>query len=277
MATRPSFRERLGDVIFETDTPPARLFDVLLLAAIVASVLLVMLESVDPIQARHGPLLRTLEWAFTLLFTAEYAARIYTARDRRRYATSFYGVVDLLAILPSYLGLLLPGAQTFVVIRSLRLLRVFRVLKLVQFLGEASTLAQALRASRHKIIVFVVSVLAITVIIGSAMHLVEGQASGFDNIPLGVYWAIVTLTTVGYGDIAPITPVGRFLAGMVMILGYGIIAVPTGIVTSELSRADRERRGRQELEPERPCARCGLEHHQADARYCRRCGEALPG
>lgn len=277
MATRQSFRERLGDVIFETDTPPARLFDVLLLVAIVASVLLVMIESVASIQARHGPLLRKLEWGFTLLFTVEYAARLYSARDRRLYATSFYGVVDLLAVLPSYLGLLLPGTETFIVIRSLRLLRVFRVLKLVQFLGEASTLAQALRASRHKIIVFVVSVLAITVIIGSAMHLVEGEASGFGNIPLGVYWAIVTLTTVGYGDIAPVTPVGRLLAGMVMILGYGIIAVPTGIVTSELSRADRERRGRQELEPERPCARCGLELHEADARYCRRCGEALPG
>lgn len=267
-----SFRERLGDIIFETDTPTARGFDVLLLWAILLSVLAVMLESVAGIRARYGEALRVLEWSFTGLFTLEYLVRLYTARNRPRYVRSFFGVVDLLAVLPSYLSLFFVGSQYFIVIRALRLLRVFRVLKLVRFLGEASILSRALRASREKIIVFLVAVVTIVVIIGSAMFLIEGEAHGFTNIPVSVYWAIVTLTTVGFGDIIPQTPLGRFLAAMVMILGYGIIAVPTGIVTTELALASQENRERHATNR---CGVCGLGGHDPDARYCKHCGEAL--
>ncbi len=265
-----TFRRRIGNVIFETDAPAARLFDVLLLWAIMLSVLLVMLESVASMQERYGPLLRLLEWSFTSLFTIEYLLRIYVAYNRRRYLSSFYGIVDLLAILPSYLGLLLGGSQYFIVIRALRLLRVFRVLKLMRFLGEASTLTRALRASREKITVFLVAVSILVTIIGSLMFLIEGKENGFDNIPVSVYWAIVTLTTVGYGDVIPLTPLGRLLSAIVMILGYGIIAVPTGIVTTELARASRP------VVPSRPCEHCGFAAHDLDAAYCKHCGGRLP-
>jgi voltage-gated potassium channel len=263
-----SFRERLGNVIFEADTKPGRLFDVLLLVAILASVLLVMLDSVAEVRARHGPLLGALEWAFTLLFTLEYAARVYSARERRRYVFSFYGVVDLLAILPTYLALLFPEAQYFLVIRSLRLLRMFRVLKLLPFLGEATVLARALHASRPKITVFLVGVLCVITIAGALLHVVEGPEGGFTNIPISMYWAIVTLTTVGYGDISPVTPLGRFLASLLMILGYGVIAVPTGIVTTELTRASYRDAALR-------CENCGRGGHDQDARHCKYCGEAL--
>lgn len=271
--SRGDLQRRVGDIIFETDTPASRAFDVALLWAILISVALVMLDSVAAIRSEYGRALRVLEWGFTLLFTTEYLLRLWVAYDRRRYATSFYGLVDLLAVLPTYLSLVFLGSQYLIVIRGLRLLRVFRVLKLMRFLGEASVLARALLASRAKITVFLVGVLTMVVIIGAAMFMIEGPRSGFVNIPISVYWAIVTLTTVGYGDIVPQTAFGKFLASVVMILGYGIIAVPTGIVTSELSRADRGRRS----EPEHPtCDRCGLETHDADARFCKRCGEALP-
>lgn len=264
-------KERLGHIIFETDTPAARAFDVALLWAIVLSVLLVVLESVVSVRARYGELLRTLEWGFTVLFTAEYALRVYTARRRLRYVRSFYGVVDLLAVVPTYLTLVLPGTQYFVVLRSLRLLRVFRVFKLSRYLGEAGVLATALRASREKITVFLTAVLSVVLIIGATMYLVEGPAHGFDSIPVAIYWAIVTLTTVGYGDISPGTPFGKALAAVVMILGYGIIAVPTGIVTTELTRAGFG--GPQRVR--RPCPSCGTETHEADATHCRRCGTTL--
>ena len=267
-----NIRKNLGNIIFETDTPAARFFDVVVLWAILLSVALVMLESVLSLRAQYGGVLRALEWGFTVLFTVEYFLRIYAARKRLRYVTSFYGVVDLLAVLPSYLSLVIVGSQYFIVIRSLRLLRVFRVLKLARYLGEANTLVRALRASRVKIIVFLWTVLTLVIIIGSVMYLVEGAESGFTNIPISVYWAIVTLTTVGYGDIAPRTPLGQTLSALVMVLGYAIIAVPTGIVTNELSRASQEEREARTLE----CPRCGQDTHDPDARYCKRCGERLP-
>ena len=263
-----AFRERLGHIIFETETPAARGFDVVLLWLILLSVLLVMLESVTSIRARYGETLRVLEWGFTLLFTVEYFLRIYVARKPLRYIRSFYGIVDLLAIIPTYLSLLVVGSQYLTVVRALRLLRVFRVLKLIRFLGEASTLTRALQASREKITVFIVTVLTLVVIVGSVMFLVEGPTNGFTSIPISIYWAIVTLTTVGYGDISPQTPLGQFLSAVVMIMGFAIIAVPTGIVTSELSRADREQR-------EGVCPNCGHGGHDLDAAFCKYCGANL--
>lgn len=284
-----SLRKRLGDIIFETDTPAARAFDVALLWAILLSVALVLLESVAEVRARYGETLRALEWGFTILFTVEYAARIYTARKPLRYVRSFYGVIDALAVLPTYLSIVLAGSQYLLVIRALRLLRVFRVLKAVRYLGQAGVLVRALRASREKITVFLVTVLTLVLIIGSAMYLIEGPANGFDSIPVSIYWSIVTLTTVGYGDIAPGTPVGKTLAAAVMILGYAIIAVPTGIVTSELTRASVwESMSRAMVDPGATrdagatgvgavsCDVCGASGHAADAAYCRRCGSALP-
>ena len=263
-----AFRERLGHIIFETETPAARGFDVVLLWLILLSVALVMLESVTSIRARYGETLRVLEWGFTVLFTVEYVLRIYTARKRWRYIRSFFGIVDLLAIIPTYLSLLVVGSQYLIVVRALRLLRVFRVFKLMRFLGEASTLQRALQASREKITVFIVTVLTLVVIVGSVMFLVEGPANGFNSIPISIYWAIVTLTTVGYGDISPQTPLGQFLSAVVMIMGFAIIAVPTGIVTSELSKADREQR-------EGVCPNCGHGGHDLDAAFCKYCGADL--
>ena len=286
-----TLRERIGHVIFDTDTPAARGFDVALLWAIVASVVLVVLESVPPIRAEHGALLRGLEWGFTALFSIEYGLRIWSARDRRRYVLGFYGVVDLVALLPAFLALAVGSGPYLVVLRALRLLRVFRVLKLVRYLREARVLGDALRASRAKITVFLTFVLTVVLVVGAAMYLIEGPQAGFDSIPVSMYWAIVTLTTVGYGDIAPVTPWGRLLASALMILGYGVIAVPTGIVTTELVRAEDRRaaearsaeRGRPGVgAPDgapgaRTCAECGAEGHTADARFCRLCGAALRG
>jgi len=265
-----SLRERVGDVIFETDTPAGRAFDVALLWAILLSVALVLAESVASVRLRYGTTLRTLEWVFTGLFTVEYVVRVVVARKRRRYVTSFYGVIDLLAIVPTYLSLVLTGSQYLVVIRALRLLRVFRVLKATRYLGEAGILMRALRASREKITVFLVTVLTLVLIIGSAMYLVEGPEHGFDSIPISIYWAIVTLTTVGYGDIAPGTALGKLLSAMVMILGYAIIAVPTGIVTSELTRAQGPYRRDGPA-----CPSCGARDHPPDASFCRLCGTRL--
>jgi voltage-gated potassium channel len=268
-------RRRIETVIFGADTPAGRVFDVVLLWAILLSVLLAVSESVMSIREQYGTLLRTLEWILTGLFTVEYALRIYSARQRLRYITSFFGVIDLLAIVPSFLNLFIAGPQYFLVLRSLRFLRVFRVFKLSRYVGEANVLAHALRASREKITVFVVVVLTLVLIIGSAMYLIEGPANGFVDIPVSIYWAVVTLTTVGYGDITPRTAVGQFLSAGVMILGYAIIAVPTGIVTTELSRAmldQRDQRTRRSV----PCPNCGLAQHEPDAVYCRNCGTELP-
>lgn len=266
-----TLRQRVGDIIFETDTKAAQRFDIVLLWAIVISVGLVILESVPSVEVRYGPWLRRLEWGFTVLFTVEYAARLWSARNALRYARSFYGVIDLVAVLPTYLALLVSGAQYSVILRGLRLLRVFRVLKAARFRGEANVLIRALRASREKIVVFLVSVLTLILVIGSVMYVVEGPEHGFDSIPTAIYWSIVTLTTVGYGDVVPQTPLGKFLASAVMIIGYAIIAVPTGIVTSELSR--------ETLRPKqgdgRVCRSCGARNHSGDAAYCRVCGDDL--
>lgn len=263
-------RARLHTIIFESDTPAGRAFDVGLLWAIVLSVLAVMLESVEPIRVQHGQAIRVLEWCFTVLFTLEYVLRLLSVNRPLLYASSFFGLVDLLAILPSVLSLVLPGMQSLLVVRVLRLLRVFRVLKLASFLGEADVLLTALRASRQKIIVFLGAVLSTVVIMGSVMYMVEGSANGFDSIPRGMYWAVVTMTTVGYGDLSPKTVPGQFIASVLMIMGYGILAVPTGIVSVELAQATRQ----HAIDP-RACPGCGLEGHDLDARHCKRCGNVL--
>ncbi len=263
-------RAWLHEIIFESDTPAGKAFDVALLWTILLSVLAVMLESVAPIRARYGATVRIAEWAFTVLFSLEYVLRLVAVRRPLLYARSFYGLVDLLALLPSYVSLLVPGAQSLLVVRVLRLLRVFRVLKLVNFLGEAEVLLTALRASRPKITVFLGAVLSTVVIMGSVMYMVEGEANGFDSIPRGMYWAIVTMTTVGFGDITPKTVPGQFIASVLMIMGYGVLAVPTGIVSVELAAASR----RGGINPE-ACPGCGSEGHDVDAVFCKLCGTRL--
>jgi voltage-gated potassium channel len=267
--TDQDLRSRLHEIIFEADTPAGKAFDVSLLVLIVLSVVAVMLESVSSIQAEYGQYLRIFEWVVTILFTIEYILRLYCVGSPWAYARSFFGVIDLLAILPTFLSLVLPGAQSLLVIRGLRLLRVFRVLKLVHFVGEARMLRAAMRASARKIIVFIGFVLTAVVIVGSAMYLIEGEDSGFRNIPESIYWCIVTMTTVGYGDIAPQTPLGKVLASAIMIMGYGIIAVPTGIVTVEVAGAARREISTQ------ACPHCSAEGHDADAVYCKYCGSGL--
>ena len=263
------WRALVHEVIFEADTRAGKTFDVVLLWCIVLSVAAVLLESVPGVRARYELPLRLIEWGFTVLFTVEYVLRLACVGRPVKYATSFFGLVDLLAIAPTYLSVVLPGAQSLLVIRALRLLRIFRVLKLARFLTEAQILAQALRASRHKITVFLGTVLTLVLIVGTLMHLIEGGAHGFDSIPRGVYWAIVTLTTVGYGDISPQTPLGQALASVVMILGYSIIAVPTGIVTVALSKASEQSVSTQ------ACPQCSAEGHDADAKCCKYCGTRL--
>jgi voltage-gated potassium channel len=264
-----SLRDRLHQVVFEADTRAGRLFDSVLLVLIVASVAVVALESSPAVRVRMGASLVLLEWIFTALFTIEYVVRLYSVERPLRYATSFYGVVDLLAIIPTYASLAIPGAQSLLVIRILRLLRIFRVFKLSNYLSESRQLWVAVQASRRKITVFLFTILTIVVIVGALMHVVEGPANGFTSIPTGMYWAVVTLTTVGYGDISPQTPVGRLLATMVMLMGYGIIAVPTGIVTAEMTRAIRGPISTQ------ACPHCAAEGHDFDAKFCRKCGAKL--
>ena len=264
-ADQPAWKRQLYTVIFESETPAGKAFDVSLLIAIGLSVTVVMLESVKDIQAQHGTTLRTLEWIFTILFTIEYIARLLCVRRPLQYAWSFYGVVDLLAILPSFINLF-TSANYVMVIRVLRLLRVFRVLKLAHFLEESDTLITALRASRRKIMVFIFTVLALVLVMGTLMYLIEGEAHGFTSIPISVYWAIVTLTTVGYGDITPHTAFGRMVANLIMIMGYGIIAVPTGIFSMELRQATKARDARV-------CANCETVESDRAARFCRRCGK----
>ncbi len=264
-------RERWREIIFEADTPAGKAFDVALLVAILASVLAVMLESVESVRVNAGAALRIAEWTFTVVFTAEYVARLVVVESPLRYARSFFGLVDLLAILPSYLSMLLPGAHSMLVIRALRLLRIFRVFKLGRFLGEQNLLLTSLRMSGAKVLVFLATVLILDLIVGSAMYLIEGEASGFTSIPISMYWAIVTMTTVGYGDIAPVTPVGQILAAVVMILGYSIIAVPTGIITAGIVDAARM----PTAITTRSCRHCTTEGHLPTARYCWDCGGRL--
>jgi voltage-gated potassium channel len=265
---RASWRDKWAEVIFGHDTPAGRFFDVVLLTLILLSVLTVLLESVRSIRENYEFYFRAAEWTFTSLFAIEYVARLASARDAKRYATSFFGIVDLLAISPIGLSFLLGRAHSFTVVRSLRLLRVFRILKLTEYIGEAAVLRVALQESIRKIIVFLFAVLAIVIIVGAMMYQIEGDANGFTSIPTAMYWAIVTVTTVGYGDIAPHTVVGRILASMLMIVGYGVIAVPTGIVTFEFARAST-------AGPVRICSSCGLQPHDRDAVFCKRCGTRL--
>jgi len=267
-----ALRDRVYHVIFEAETPSGKAFDIALLAVILLSIVAVMLESVRGIASEYGPWLRGAEWAFTGLFTLEYITRIATARRPWRYVFSFFGLVDLLSILPTYLSLLIPGSQSLLVIRSLRLIRVFRVFKLARYVGEGQLLIDAVRSSRQKIIVFLVTIVTVVMIVGSAMYLVEGPEHGFTNIPQSVYWAVVTMTTVGYGDISPETPMGKMLASMIMIMGYGIIAVPTGIVTAEVIEA-QQRRNQKALT--RVCKECHKEGHDLDATFCKKCGAEL--
>lgn len=262
---QPAWKRKLYCIIFESKTPGGKAFDVSLLVAIGLSVTVVMLESVKSVQAEHAVLLRDLEWIFTGLFTLEYIARLLCVRRPWQYAWSFYGVIDLLAILPSYINLF-TSANYVMVVRVLRLLRVFRVLKLAHFLEETDTLVTALRASRRKIMVFVFTVVAVVIVMGTLMYLIEGEANGFTSIPTSVYWAIVTLTTVGYGDITPHTPIGQLIASLIMIMGYGIIAVPTGIFSMELRHATKARDARV-------CANCETVESDRGARFCRRCGK----
>ncbi len=268
-AWHASWRGRLHEIIFEADTPAGKAFDVALLWAIVLSVIAVSLDSVPSIQQRYGEALRLIEWGFTALFTVEYVLRLLAVQRPSRYALSFFGIVDLLAVAPTYLSLFWAGSQSLLVIRVLRLLRVFRVLKLSRFLSEADVLVRALRASRPKIVVFLGTVLTVVVIVGAMMYLIEGEANGFTSIPVSMYWAIVTMTTVGYGDIAPHTVGGRILASALMILGYGVIAVPTGILSVELARASRTDVSTQ------ACPNCSREGHDADAQFCKFCGSEL--
>ena len=264
------FREQVRRVIFEAETPAGRFFDLSLLTVIVVSTLCVVLESVDSIARNYSDLLITLEWVFTAIYSVEYLARLYASPRPLRYVVSFYGLIDLISIIPTYASLLFSGAPSFIVIRSLRLLRTFRVLKLVHFVGEADVLRAALQASQRKILVFIWAIICAVTLIGSLMYFVEGGENGFTSIPSSIYWAIVTLTTVGYGDIAPVTVLGKTIASMVMVLGYGIIAVPTGIVTAEISQASRRNTANTTT-----CAACFLEGHHAEANYCRRCGFQL--
>ena len=265
------WQRQIHEVVFEADTPAGKLFDVVLIVSIIASVAAVMLASVTAIHDRHGPLLLGLEWAFTILFTVEYGVRLVSVRQPGRYATSFFGLVDLLAILPTYLSLVLVGTQSLLVIRTLRLLRVFRVFKLRYYLKEAEVLATALRASLAKMTVFVVAVLSIAVIAGALLYLIEGEANGFTSIPRAVYWAVVTMTTVGYGDIAPRTVLGQVAATGLMILGYAIIAVPTGILSLELAQTSR----RRVPVSTQACLACSREGHDHDATHCKYCGAGL--
>jgi voltage-gated potassium channel len=265
---RSSWQESLHTIIFEAETPAGKLFDVLLIVSILASVMVVMLDSVNTINSKHGQFLNFLEWFFTLIFTVEYILRLSCVGRPLSYATSFYGIIDLMAIIPTYLSVFVPGTEFLLVIRVLRILRIFRVLKLVQYISEATLLMKALHASRRKITVFLFTVLTLVVILGSLMYLIEGAESGFTSIPKSIYWAIVTLTTVGYGNIAPQTNLGQMLAAFIMILGYSIIAVPTGIVTVELAQASSG-------STTRSCMECSAEGHDNDADFCKYCGSKL--
>lgn len=266
-----SWRAKLHEIIYEADSKKGKIFDLVIIVAIVASIILVMLESVKSLDAKYHTFFDISEWVITILFTLEYIARIVSVRRPSRYIFSFYGIIDLLSTIPKYLSLVIGGAHALVALRGLRLLRIFRILKLVRFVGATNTLGKALIASRFKIFVFISSVLVICIIVGTLMYLIEGDESGFTNIPISIYWSIVTLTTVGYGDIAPQSPFGQFLASIVMILGYGIIAIPTGIVSVEMAKGPRPHIDMNT----QSCPNCLATMHKDDARYCFKCGEKL--
>lgn len=265
---RSNRRQRVYEIVFEAETPAGRAFDITLISLILLSVVAVFLESVRDIREVYGRELFIAEWTFTILFSIEYILRLVAVRRPLRYVLSFYGLVDLFAILPTYVSLFIPGTQYFLVIRILRLLRIFRVLKLTSYISEGRVISTALRASRHKITVFLVGIVTIVTVVGALMYVVEGEENGFTDIPTSIYWAIVTLTTVGYGDLSPKTGLGKLLASAVMIMGYGIIAVPTGIVTGELIRAAKSA-------STQVCPECHAEPHDLDAIHCKYCGALL--
>ena len=269
MSETLSLKRRIHEVIFEADTSAGKNFDIALIVCIILSVMVVMLDSIASIQVKHESMLKALEWTFTILFSIEYILRLYSIGRPMRYALSFYGIVDLLAVIPTYLSLIVGGGQYFAVIRILRLLRVFRVLKIVQYLNEMEELLRALRASRRKILVFLFAVMLIAVIAGSLMYVIEGTENNYTSIPKGIYWAVVTMTTVGYGDLSPSTPLGQLLATLLMVMGYGIIAVPTGIITVEMARS------RESNPVLQSCPECSVESFDPEAVYCNRCGTKL--
>jgi len=259
-------QNKLHTLIFEADTPKGKFFDVILIILIVLSVIAVMLNSVKNINAQFGDVLYVAEWVFTIIFTIEYILRLFSVGKPRKYATSFFGIIDLIAFLPTYLSVIIPGSEMFLVVRVLRVLRIFRVLKILPYITEAQMLRRALVASRRKIFVFLLAVFLIVIIMGSIMYVVEGEEHGFTSIPRSIYWSIVTLTTVGYGDISPQTPFGQILASIIMIFGYGLIAVPTGIVSVEIAK------GSIGTFNTHACPECGSEGHDSDAKHCKYCG-----
>ena len=267
---REGWRGRWFDIVFHHESRQARNFDVVLILVILASVVVVILDSEAGLQARWSDTFYALEWAFTLIFTAEYVLRLMLVRRPLHYARSFFGIIDMVSILPTYLSLLFAGSQFLLIVRVLRVLRIFRVLKLAEYSSEAGVLLGALTRSRYKILVFLYAMLTIVAIFGALMYVVEGADAGFTSIPIGMYWAIVTVSTVGFGDIVPLTPFGRFMASMLVLIGYSIIAVPTGIYTAELARSFRPQRRQVR------CVECGLPDHETDAWHCRKCGRTLP-
>lgn len=269
---KKSWRYKLHEIIYEADTPMGKLFDIVLLVLILLSIVLVMLESVQEIDAKYHDILYIGEWIITIFFTIEYVARIITVKKPKAYIFSFYGIIDFLSTIPLYLTFLFAGSSFLLSVRALRLLRVFRILKVVRYIGEAAKLRKALANSKAKILVFLFAVLVIAVIAGSLMYIIEGPENGFKNIPVSVYWCIVTLTTVGFGDIAPSTPLGQLLATIIMIMGYGIIAVPTGIVSAEYTRSSDKDFVHVNTQT---CRNCGAKRHRDDAKYCHKCGEEL--
>ncbi|MHC1576804.1 MAG: ion transporter [Methanosarcinaceae archaeon] len=278
-----NWKDKVYQIIFEADTPAGKFFDICLIFCILASVTVVILCSVNSINAEYHAIMWSLEWFFTLLFTVEYILRMICVRNKMKYATSFFGIIDLLAVIPTYLTIFLPGGQYLMVIRILRLLRIFRVLKLVQYLQEVDLLMRAMKDSSRKIVVFFFAVINLVILLGSVMYVIEGDGNGFTSIPTSIYWAIITLTTVGYGDIVPITPMGKAVASIIMILGYSIIALPTGIVTHsiiKITEDDKEkeievREETHEVVLNIGCPKCGFAGHDIDARYCKFCGTEL--
>jgi voltage-gated potassium channel len=275
-ATTHGWRQRWFNIIFRHDSPVARNFDLLLIAAILSSVLVVMLDSVSSFQARYAVWLFGLEWGFTVLFSLEYVMRLLVVRRPVGYAISGWGLVDLLSILPTYLSLLLSGSQSLLAVRILRLLRLFRILKLSEYVEEGGVLTSALYRSRRKLFVFLCAVLTIVVIFGALMYVVEGPQHGFTSIPTSMYWAIVTMATVGFGDLAPVTPLGRFITSVLILIGYSIIAVPTGIYAAELASGSNAGSGQNGCADARACVYCGLNGHELTAAFCRGCGRDLP-
>lgn len=264
------WQNKLHEIIFGADTRLGKLFDLVLFYVIIASILLVMLESVQELDAKFHLLFKILEWIITILFTIEYIARIITIKNPRRYVFSFYGIIDFLSTIPMYLSFFIVGTHSLVALRALRLLRVFRILKLTRYIGESTNFVIALKESRAKIAVFLSFVVIICIILGTVMYLVESPESGFTSIPISVYWAIVTLTTVGYGDISPATPLGQLIASAIMILGYGIIAIPTGIVSAQMAKNDQHTTN--EIDS---CPNCLFDNHSHNAKFCSKCGYNL--